>query len=57
MYGAIVYIAVAYILGAASKLNRRLTGGSVRFRPVSIVLSNENFPEPDGTAGQTAVGF
>ena len=26
----------------ASKPNRRLTGGSVRFRPVSIVLNNDN---------------
>ena len=40
-----------------SKPNRRLTGGSVRFRPVSIVLNNNNRPEPDGTAGQPAVGF
>ena len=45
------------LLGAASKPNRRLTGGSVRFRPVSIVLNNDNRPEPDGTAGQPAVGF
>ena len=44
-------------LGAASKPNRRLTGGSARFRPVSIVLNNDNRPEPDGTAGQPAVGF
>ena len=28
-----------------------------RFRPVSIVLNNDNHPEPDGTAGQPAVGF
>ena len=41
----------------ASKPNRRLTGGSVRFCPVSIVLNNDNRPEPDGTAGQPAVGF
>ena len=38
-------------------VDRRLTGGSVRFRPVSIVLNNDNRPEPDGTAGQPAVGF
>ena len=44
-------------LGVASKPNRRLTGGSVRFRLVSIVLNNDNRPEPDGTAGQPAVGF
>ena len=44
-------------LGAASKPNRRLSGGSVRFRPVFIVLNNDNRPEPDGTAGQPAVGF
>ena len=41
----------------ASKPNRRLTGGSAQFRPVSIVLNNDNRPEPDGTAGQPAVGF
>ena len=45
------------ILGAASKPNSRLTGGSFRFRPVSIVLNNDNRPEPDGTVGQPAVGF
>ena len=28
-----------------------------RFRPVSIVLNNDNRQEPDGTAGQPAVGF
>ena len=28
-----------------------------RFRPISIVLNNDNRPEPDGTAGQPAVGF
>ena len=44
-------------LGAASKPNRRLTGGSVRFRPVAIVLNNDNRLEPDGTASQPAVGF
>ena len=44
-------------LGTASKPNRRLTGGSIRFRPVSIVLNDDNRPEPDGTAGQPAVGF
>ena len=44
-------------LGMASKPNRRLTAGSVRFRPVPIVLNNDNHPEPDGTAGQPAVGF
>ena len=44
-------------LGTASKPNRRLTGGSVRFWPVSIVLNNDNRPEPDETAGQPAVGF
>ena len=45
------------VLGTASKPNRRLTGGSVRFRPVSIVLNNDNRPEPDGTARQPAVEF
>ena len=44
-------------LGTASKPNRRLTGGSVRFRTVSIVPNNDNRLEPDGTAGQPAVGF
>ena len=43
--------------GTASKPNRRVTSGSVRFRPVSIVLNNDNRPEPDGTAGQPRVGF
>ena len=33
------------------------TSGSVRFRPVSIVLNNDNRLEPDATAGQRAVGF
>ena len=27
------------------------------FRPVSSVLNNDNWPEPDGTAGQPAVGI
>ena len=42
-----------------SKPNRwlQLTGGSARFRPVSIVLNNDNRPEPDGTGGQPAGGF
>ena len=38
-------------LGATSKLNRRSTGGSVRFRAVVIVSNNRNQPEQDGTAG------
>ena len=46
-----------FVLGTASKPNRRLTVGSARFRPVSIVLNNDNRPEPDGTPGQPAVGF
>ena len=33
-------------LGTGSKPNRRLTGSSVRFRPVSIVLNNDNRAEP-----------
>ena len=33
-------------LGTVSKPNRRLTGGSVQFHPVSIVLNNDNRPEP-----------
>ena len=45
------------ILGTASKPNRRLKGGSVRFRPVSIDRNNNNRPEPDGTACRPAVGF
>ena len=28
------------------------TGGSVRFRAVSIVLSNDNRPKPDETGGR-----
>ena len=44
-------------LGAASKPNRRLTGGSVQFRAVVIVKNNRNRAEPDGTTGQPAVGF
>ena len=43
--------------GTTSKPNRWLPGGFVRFRPVSIVLNNDNRPEPKGTAGQPAVGF
>ena len=46
-----------YKLGAASKPNRRLTGGSFRFRAVVIVWNNRNRAEPDGTAGQPAVRF
>ena len=41
----------------ASKPNRWLTGSSVRFRSISIVLNNDNHSEPDGTGGQPAVGF
>ena len=37
------------------QLKGRLQGR--RFRPVSIVLNNDNRPEPDRTAGQPAVGF
>ena len=37
------------------KTPRNLT--ELRFRLVSIVLNNENHLEPDGTAGQPAVGF
>ena len=33
-------------LGTASKPKRQLTGSSVRFHPVSIVLNNDNRPEP-----------
>ena len=35
-----------YCLGTTSKPNRRLTSGSVRFWAVSIVLDNDNRPEP-----------
>ena len=35
--------------------NPRLTGDSVCFRAVSIVLNNESCPELDGTAGQLLV--
>ena len=48
---------VSIPLGAASKPNRRLAGGSVRFRAVVIVKNKSNRAEPDGTAGQPAVGF
>ena len=44
-------------IGTTSKPNCRLTSGSVCFRPISIVLNNDNRPELDGTAGQPAVGF
>ena len=44
-------------LGTASKPDPRLTGGSVRFRPVSVVLNNGNRPEPGRTAGQPVVRF
>ena len=46
-------------LETEEKKNRLLRDGfgSVRFCPVSIVLNNDNLPEPDGTAGQPAVGF
>ena len=36
----------AYILGMSSKPNRQLTCGSVWFCPVSVVLNNDNRPEP-----------
>ena len=35
-------------LGTTSKPNRRLTSSSVRFRAVSVVLNNDNRPEPTG---------
>ena len=44
-------------LGTTSKSNRRLTGDSVLFRAVSVVLNNDNRPEPDRTAGQLLVEF
>ena len=44
-------------LGAASKPNRRLTGGSFRFRAVVIVENNRNRAEPDGTAVNRRLGF
>ena len=43
--------------GTTSKLNPWLTVGSVRLRPVFIILNNGNRPEPDGTSGQPALGF
>ena len=43
--------------GRDSKLNRRLTGGSVRVWAISIILNNDNRAEPDGTVGQTPVEF
>ena len=44
-------------LGTTSKPNTRLTGGTIWFRPVSILLNNDNCLEPDGTTGQPVVGF
>ena len=43
--------------GTTSKPNHWLTGGSIRFWPVSIVLNNDNRLEPDGPVGQLLVGF
>ena len=34
-----------------------MSGGSVQFQPVSIVLNNDNRPDPDGIGGQQVVGF
>ena len=51
------FLSLERTLGTASKPNRRLTGGFVRFHPVSIVPNKDNRPEPDGTAGLPAVGF
>ena len=48
---------IGYGLGTTSELNRWLTGGSIRFRPVSFVLNNDNHPEPIGTASQPVGGF
>ena len=45
------YFALMY-LGAASKLNRRLTSSSVWLCKVVIVLNNDNCPEPGGTASR-----
>ena len=44
-------------LEMTSKPNCQLTCGSVWFQLVSVVPNNGNHPEPDGTAGQPAVGF
>ena len=44
-------------LRKTSKPECRLTGGSVRFRAVSISLNNDNRPGPDVTGGQPAVEF
>ena len=44
-------------IGTTSKPNRWLTGGSIWFLAVSIVLNNDNHVEPDGTAGQPPVEF
>ena len=42
-------IASLGMTGMTSKPIRQVTGGSVPFRPVSVVLNNDNRPEPDGT--------
>ena len=38
-------------------IKQECLGTAFRFRLVSIVLDNDNCPEPDGTTGQPAVGF
>ena len=50
-------LAVTANLGVTSKPNRRLTGGSVRFRAFAIVCNYRNRSGPDGTTCQLAVGF
>ena len=54
---ALHYLLPYTCLGAASKLNQRLTSGSVRFQVVAIVKNNSNCVEPDETADHLAVGF
>ena len=48
---------IIYNILRASKPNRRLTAGSIQFQALVIVQNNRNWPEPDRTAGQPAVGF
>ena len=46
-----ITLCTAFNLVVTSKLNRRLTGGSVRFWAVVIVKNKSNRPVSDGTAG------
>ena len=45
------------ILATVSKLNHWLTGGSMQFLAVFIVLNNGNWKEPDGSGSQPPAEF